>query len=83
MTAQDNTSRMKYLLLFLCLALSLGWFVNKIALFDGLEYTVDVFTNLQAARSVFVGDEFLHDYLLGGLKGVHNHFILLLFGPLR
>jgi hypothetical protein len=73
---------MKYLLLLLCVALSLAWFVNKNALYDGLEYTVDVFTNLQAARSVFVGDGFLHEYLSGGLKGVHNHFILLLIGPL-
>jgi hypothetical protein len=73
---------MKYLLLSLCVALSLAWFVNKNALYDGLEYTVDVFTNLQAARSVFVGDAFLHEHLAGGLKGVHNHFILLLIGPL-
>ena len=73
---------MKYWLLAFCVALSLTWFVNKNALFDGLEYTVDVFTNLQAARSVFVGDSFLHEYLSGGLKGVHNHFILLLIGPL-
>jgi hypothetical protein len=73
---------MKYLLLLLCVALSLAWFVNKNALYDGLEYTVDVFTNLQAARSVFIGDGFLHEYLSGGLKGVHNHFILLLIGPL-
>jgi len=73
---------MKYWLLAFCVALSLAWFVNKSALFDGLEYTVDVFTNLQAARSIFVGDSFLHEYLAGGLKGVHNHFILLLIGPL-
>jgi hypothetical protein len=72
----------KYLLLFLCLVLSLAWFVNKNVLYDGLEYTVDVITNLQAARSVFVGEELFHEYLAGGLRGIHNHFILLLIGPL-
>jgi hypothetical protein len=72
----------KYLLLFLCAAISLAWFVNKRALYEGLEYTIDIFLNLQAARSVFIGDGFLNDYFQGGQKGIHNFFVFLLLGPL-
>src|SRR5262245_55937082 len=72
---------LKYLSLILCAAVSLAWFVNKIALFNGLEYSVDVFVNLQASRSVVAGEPFMYEYFSGGLKGVHNHFVLLLLGP--
>jgi len=49
---------------------------------DGLEYTIDMFMNEQVARSVFIHDVLWHDYFVGGQKGIHNFFALLLLGPL-
>ena len=43
----DNGENLKRLAALLCVAMSAAWLINKNALLDGLEYTIDIFVNLR------------------------------------
>src|SRR5262249_1421502 len=65
-----------------CAALVLlHWMVSKAILFEGLEYTSDMFAFLQMLKSVFEGRPLLFENSFGNTKALHNYYVLPLFYP--
>lgn len=59
-----------------------AWLAAKAALFDGLEYTSDLFSNLQMSTGVFLGRPLLWENGFGDHKALHNYYVVPLFFPL-
>lgn len=59
-----------------------AFWAAKVRLFDGLEYTSDLFLFLQIATSAVDGRPLLHENLYGGHLPLHGYWLLPLFGPL-
>jgi hypothetical protein len=57
------------------------WLVVKSVLFHRLEYTSDLFSNLELTRSFFDGRPLLWENAYGDNKVVHNLYIAVLFYP--
>ncbi len=57
------------------------WLLVKSMLFLRLEYTTDLFTNLQLTRSFFEGRPLLWENGYGNHKAFHNLYVALLFYP--
>ena len=57
------------------------WLLVKCVLFYRLEYTDDLFSNLQLSRSVFEGRPLLWENQFGDEKAFHNFYIAVLFYP--
>ncbi len=66
----------------LALVLIAYWFLVKAALFDRLEYTSDLFTNLELTRSFFDGRPLLWENAYGNHKAFHSYYVALLLYPL-
>lgn len=75
-------ARARWLPHALALAVIAYWFVVKAVLFHRLEYTSDLFLNLQLTRSFFDGRPLLWDNFYGNFKAIHNSYIAVLFYPL-
>ncbi len=58
------------------------WWAVKHYLFQGLEYTSDLFTFLQASNSWTYGRPLLFENQYGVLTEGHNYYTILAFGPL-
>ena len=58
------------------------WWVVKHHLFQGLEYTSDLFSFLQASNSWMYGRPLLFENQYGVLTETHNYYAILAFGPL-
>ena len=58
------------------------WWVVKHHLFQGLEYTSDLFLFLQASNSWMHGRPLLFENQHGVITGSHNYYTILAFGPL-
>ena len=58
------------------------WWAVKHYLFQGLEYTSDLFTFLQASNSWMYGRPLLFENQYGVLTEGHNYYTILAFGPL-
>jgi hypothetical protein len=58
----------------LCAAVLAIWFAAKAALFEGLEYTSDLFSNLEMSRSVYQGRPLLWENGFGDHKALHNYY---------
>jgi|GEM_PF-5895856 len=57
------------------------WLLVKSVLFHRLEYTTDLFTNLELTRSLFEGRPLLWENGYGDHKAFHNFYIAVLFYP--
>jgi hypothetical protein len=66
----------------LALAVISYWLLVKSVLFDRLEYTSDLFGNLELSRSVFEGRPLLWENQFGNHKAFHNLYIAVLLYPL-
>ncbi len=65
----------------LALAAIAYWLVVKSVLFRRLEYTSDLFSNLELSRSFFNGRPLLWENVYGDHKAIHNYYIAVLFYP--
>jgi len=65
----------------LALAVIAYWLVVKSVLFHRLEYTSDLFSNLELSRSFFDGRPLLWENGFGDHKAIHNLYIAVLFYP--
>src|SRR5262249_28686285 len=64
------------------LAIIAYWLLVKSVFFHRLEYTSDLFTNLELTRTFFEGRPLLWENQYGNHKAFHNLYIAVLFYPL-
>src|SRR5499427_10947927 len=79
--AARPSASFRWLPYVLALAVVGYWLLVKSVLFHRLEYTDDLFTNLQLSRSVFEGRPLLWENQFGDEKAFHNFYIAVLFYP--
>ena len=77
-----DTKRKSYLLLLLGFIGALFFLVVKMALYDKLEYELDLFSILQLSRDYVLDKPFLYENSYGDNKAVHNYYLMPLFAPL-
>lgn len=66
----------------LLLAVIVYWFLVKSVLFHQLEYTSDLFSNLQLTRSFFEGRPLLWENAYGDHKAFHSYYVAIFLYPL-
>jgi hypothetical protein len=77
-----DSKRKSYLLLLLGFLGALFFLIVKIALYDKLEYELDIFSILQLSRDYWLGKPFLYENFYGDNKAIHNYYLVPIFSPL-